>query len=95
ALLMPAGALLASIYTTRQTTATWLVQCTPQDWNRRALAPETGETTARQILEYAAWHLEHHAAFLIAKLDTILGPAPDPQPQACGRACRCESENTH
>ncbi len=95
ALMMPAGALLASIYTTRQTTATWLVQCTPQDWNRRALSPTTGETTARQILEHAAWHLEHHAAFLNAKLDTILGPAPDPQPQACGQGCRCASENTH
>ncbi len=93
ALMMPAGALLASIYTTRQTTATWLVQCSPEDWNRRALCPVAGETTAREILARAAWHLEHHAAFLNAKIELLIGPATEPPVGSCGEGCCCAREN--
>lgn len=88
-LLMPAGALVASVYTTRQTTATWLVQLAPADWERRGMSPALGEVTARQILVYAAWHIEHHAAFLNAKLADMLGPAPEPTAGGCGGGCTC------
>lgn len=88
-LLMPAGALLASVYTTRQTTATWLVQLSPDDWDRRALTPVNGEATTRAIVAYACWHLEHHASYLGAKLDTLLGPAPDRPAGGCGAGCGC------
>ena len=95
-LMMPVGALVASVYTTRQTTATWLVQLVPEDWERRCMTPSLGETTLRQLLAYAAWHLEHHAAFLSAKLAEILGPADDQPVRSgggCGGGCTCSHQD--
>jgi hypothetical protein len=96
ALLMPAGACLAVLHTLRQTMATVLVQLNPVDWQRRAMNPFLGETTFRTMVAYATWHLEHHAAFLRAKLDAILGPAPDtPSVPAggCGPGCACVDDS--
>ncbi|USN99076.1 MAG: DinB family protein [Phycisphaeraceae bacterium] len=93
-LLMPAGALLASIYTTRQANATWLVQLGPDDWTRRAMTPVMGEADAHRLLVYAAWHLEHHGAYLNAKIVDMLGPAPEaPAHGGCGSGCCCSHDH--
>ena len=36
------------------------------------------------MMNYLTWHLEHHAAYLRAKLDAMLGPAPEPEPAPAG-----------
>ena len=92
AALLPAGACLAVIYTLRQTNAVMLVQLNEEDWDRRAMNPYMGDSTLLDMLVYQAWHLEHHAAYLRAKLDAMLGPAPEPDPNAqagCGAGCSC------
>lgn len=91
ALLMPAGALVAASHTLRQTLATVLVQLTGGDWERRALHPHRGEMTLRGLVAYACWHFEHHAVYLNAKLDALLGPVSGAEAsgQGCGAGCSC------
>ena len=96
-LLMPVGAIVAAIHTIRQTLATVLVQLQPEDWQRRAMTPYQGEVTFLEILRYATFHIEHHAAFMNAKVNAILGPAEDSTVNSgsggCGEGCSCVKEN--
>lgn len=65
---------VAVVHTLRQFTAQWLANITEDQLARRAMHPEKGEITVRDMLVYSTWHLEHHARFLRAKLDKMLGP---------------------
>jgi hypothetical protein len=90
-LLMPTGALVATIHTLRQTLATVLVQLDDEDWERRAMNPFLGEVSLLDMVRHACWHLEHHAAYLNAKVTRLLGPAmgADSKWGGCGEGCAC------
>jgi uncharacterized damage-inducible protein DinB len=85
------GGPLAVVHTLRQWTGQWLLSLPEAAWSRKILHPERGEMTLKQILEYATWHLEHHAVFLARKVEKMLGPAPAPTEEAgsCGSGCGC------
>tara|TARA_E500000318_G_scaffold44359_1_gene41952 strand:+ start:237 stop:881 length:645 start_codon:yes stop_codon:yes gene_type:complete len=95
ALLMPSGACVATVHTLRQTLASMLVQLSPEDWERKAMTPYQGEVTLLDIVRYVTWHLEHHAAFLNAKVNLVLGPAAegDTSFEGCGEGCACASQS--
>lgn len=71
----PIAAFVATIHTLRLWIAPWLRSLSPADLQRTALHPVRGPQTVRSVLNYATWHLEHHAWFLRAKLDRL---APKP-----------------
>jgi len=88
----PVAGFVAVIHTTRLFMGQFLATLTDEQLARTGLHPHDGPTSVRDILNYAAWHLEHHAFFLNAKLDFMLGSA---QPDAggpsrgCGPGCGC------
>lgn len=71
----PVAAFVAVIHTLRLWHSEWLLTLGRDDWSRVALHPERGEQSVRTIMDYAAWHLEHHAWYLSRKLALMLGPA--------------------
>lgn len=96
-LLMPTGALVATLHTLRQTLATVLVQLSEDDWERKAMNPYLGEVTMLQMLRYVSWHLEHHAAFMNAKVNLVLGPREETAGEqwgGCGEGCACASKGS-
>ena len=54
-----------------------------------AFDPVRGEQTTRVVLTYDTWHLEHHAWYLNAKVERLLGPAVEPGKRAGGKGCGC------
>lgn len=64
----PVAGFLAVIAATRNWCGEWLGNLEPIAFDRGALHPERGEITMRTVLDYATWHLEHHAYFLAGKL---------------------------
>ena len=94
-LLMPCGACVAMLHTMRQTMATVLVQLNDEDWDRRAMNPYLGEVALLEMVRYVTWHLEHHAAYLNAKVTLVLGPAKVGEETfaGCGEDCACASQN--
>lgn len=81
----PAGTVagyVAVIHTLRQFNAQWLANLTEDQLNRRAMHPEKGELSVRDMIAFSTWHLEHHARFLRAKLDKMLGPEVRTKPAA-------------
>jgi hypothetical protein len=84
----PVAGFIAVIHTLRRWTAEWLATLTPEQMNRKMMHSENGPMTVRRVLEYAAWHLEHHAAYLNAKICKMLGEAPE---GGCcgGSGCGC------
>lgn len=92
-LLMPSGACVATLHTLRQTMATVLVQLAESDWDRLAMNPYLGEVSLLAMLRYLTWHLEHHAAYLNAKVTAVLGPASEAEQSfgGCGEGCGCVS----
>ena len=63
-------------------------------WARQGLHPINGPMSAREIANYNCYHLEHHAWYLNAKIEKLLGPAPIPEPcgdGGCGKSgCGCK-----
>jgi hypothetical protein len=90
----PIGGYVAVLHTLRRWTSEWLMSLSEEDMARKAMHPERGPQSIRTILSYAAWHLEHHAAYLNAKVCRMLG-APQEAPRAksgaggCGPGCGC------
>lgn len=68
------GAFIGTIFTLRKWTAEWLRSLEPSAFSRVGLHTERGEQSLKTILVYDTWHLEHHAAFLNAKVVRFLGP---------------------
>lgn len=89
----PIGGDVAAIHTTRSWVVAMLYQFEDRHWRRKALHPERGPITIRDIADYNCWHLEQHAAYLNAKVFRLLGPAPEPEacsPAGCDRpGCAC------
>jgi len=97
-LLPPMGGDLAIIHTTRSWLVVLLMQLNDLQWNREGMHPTNGPTSVRQIANYHCWHLEHHAYYLNAKVEKLLGPIP-PQSGCCGGnsggGCGCKSNEGH
>ncbi|MDF1809175.1 MAG: DinB family protein [Phycisphaerales bacterium] len=93
-LLPPMGGDLAMIHTSRAWLVALLMQLDDEQWNREGLHPTNGPMSARTIANYHCWHLEHHAWYLNAKIEKLVGPMPEPEPcsdQGCGKAsCGCK-----
>ncbi len=93
-LLPPMGGDLAMIHTTRNWLCALLMQLEDSHWARQGLHPINGPMSAREIANYNCYHLEHHAWFLNAKIEKLLGPAPIPEPcgdGGCGKSgCGCK-----
>ena len=92
-LLPPMGGAPAMIHTTRNWLCALLMQLNDDQWQRQGLHPTNGPVSTRQIANYHCWHLEHHAWYLNAKIEKLLGPAPMPEPcgdGGCGKSgCGC------
>lgn len=69
----PVGAYVATVHTLRLWTGPWLATLPASDWARQGMHPERGPMSVRTILNYATWHLEHHAWYLNAKVRRLLG----------------------
>ena len=69
----PIGAFLATVHTLRQWTGEWLGTLPPDAFKRIGLHTERGEMSLRLLLEYATWHIEHHAWYLNAKVRKLVG----------------------
>jgi len=99
-LLPPMGGDLAMIHTTRAWLVALLMQLDDAQWNRQGIHPTTGPITVRQIANHHCWHLEHHAWFLNAKVEKLVGPMPEPDPcenhgdvSGCGKSsCACKND---
>lgn len=72
---LPVAGSVAVIHTLRLWCADWLRTLSGGDFARTALHPERGELSVRTILDYATWHLEHHAWFLDRKIERLNAPA--------------------
>lgn len=71
----PAAGFVAVVHTLRQWTGEWLASLDAEAFARTGLHVERGPQSLRLILDYAAWHLEHHAWFLNRKVVKLLGPS--------------------
>lgn len=69
------GAFVAVVHTLRQWTSLWLTAQGPAAWTRSGMHPEKGQLSLRDIVVTNTWHLEHHAKYLNAKVQLMLGPA--------------------
>ncbi len=86
----PVGAFVASMYTSRQWVGEWLGALQPRVWDLAVLHPEWGSVTLRDLVVLSAWHLEHHAWYLNAKIVRLLGEREACEPSACANpACAC------
>lgn len=101
AVLAPMGVLAATIYTARQWMAATFYQLDEPAWARTAMHPRRGPMTVREMAAHMVWHLEHHLAFLNAKVESMLGPRPAddeacghdaPPVGGCGAGCGCVGE---
>ena len=88
------GAFVAIIHTLRQWTALWAASLSEQDLKRTGMHPTKGPQSIRDILALYTWHLEHHAAYVNAKIERFLGePTADDVSApggSCGAGCGCK-----
>ncbi len=91
----PVAGFVATVHTLRRWQSELLMSLTEQQWHRTAMHPEQGELSLGWLVAYAAWHFEHHARFLRAKVEHMLGPRPpaeeDPQVEGAAQGC-CQGE---
>lgn len=87
----PVAGSVALIHTLRRWSLDWLFDLDGPARARTALHPERGELDVPAMLALTTWHLEHHAAYLNAKIAHLAGPAqPAAQPAGgCGPSCAC------
>lgn len=83
------GGCVALIHTVRQWTGQWLGTLSEKQWVREALHPERGPVSIRTMTAIMTWHLEHHARYLRAKLDVLVGPEEKDAEGGCGHGCGC------
>lgn len=91
----PVGAFIALIHTLRRVAASWLATLDEAGWARRGLHQQLGPLSIRDLADMNTWHLEHHARFLNAKIERLLGPAAEVAPVsgACGPSCGCHGRD--
>lgn len=88
----PIGGDVGAVHTTRCWLVAMLAQLEESHWSREAMHPEQGPVSVRDIAADTCWHLEHHAAYLNAKVARMLGapPEPDRSSRGCDRpGCGC------
>ncbi len=93
----PVAGSVALVHTLRRWAIDWLADLTDAQFDRVAMHPERGELTARGILAYDVWHLEHHAAICNRKIARIAGPMRAPKKEesaGCGPSCGCKGAET-
>ncbi len=78
------GAFVAVMYTMREWMGIWLAGVDAGAWERKAMHPEHGEMTLRDLVSYMVFHLERHAWFLNRKVEKFLGPMPEQE--CCGES---------
>lgn len=91
----PPGAMAATIHTIRQMTGATLYQVDDTEWARAGVHPVAGAVSLKDLVAMHAWHLEHHGAYLNAKVERLLGPRPPEEacvPGGCGQGCACVGE---
>lgn len=69
----PIAGFVSVIHLMRTWTGQWLLTLRPDQFERKGLHPIRGEQTVRRVLDYATWHLEHHAWYLRAKVEKMAG----------------------
>lgn len=94
----PLGGMAATVHAIRMTMGATLYQLDNAQWQRRAMHPERGPMTVRDLVEVATWHIEHHAVYLNAKVFRFLG-VPEQvdcdtamKQGGCGAGCGCKAE---
>lgn len=85
----PVAGFVAAIHTMRRWTAELLMSLTAEQWERKAMHPESGEMTVRRMVELITSHLEHHNDFLRRKIDKMLGAREEAPAGSCGSGCCC------
>ncbi|MCG3124873.1 MAG: hypothetical protein GIKADHBN_03378 [Phycisphaerales bacterium] len=89
----PLAGFVAVIHTLRRWMSEWLMTLSADQWKRVAMHPQRGELSVRTLVEYDTWHLEHHAWYLNAKVEKMLGvdmaAALDEPAGGCGSGCGC------
>ncbi len=91
----PLAGFVAVIHTLRRWMSEWLLTLTPEQWERAAMHPQKGELTVRRMVAGDVWHMEHHAWFLNAKVEKMLGVDMGEDPLmggGCGSGCGCKGE---
>lgn len=87
------GAFVAAIHVLRQWSGMWIASLSDAQLARTGMHPSRGPQSVRDIAVYYAWHLEHHAAFVNAKVERFLGPREQAVQAAgscgCGSGCGC------
>jgi len=90
------GGHVAVVHTLRQWMGEWLGQMPMSAWNRRGLHELNGPMTLADLVVYATWHIEHHSAYLRAKVLLLLGPESEASScesakmvGGCGPGCGC------
>lgn len=87
------GAFVAAIHVLRQWSGMWLASLSDAQLARTGMHPSRGPQSVRDIAIYYAWHLEHHAAYVNAKVERFLGPVQAVAEPAgscgCGSGCGC------
>ncbi len=68
----PIAGSVAAIHTLRLWTRDWLATLPEPVRDRTCLHPETGSLSVADLVARTTAHLEHHAAFLQAKLDRLI-----------------------
>lgn len=84
---------VATIHTLRQWTGEWLEDLAPDQWERRLMHPWFGAMNLKELVALQVWHLEHHARFLSAKVDQLLGPAEVDEAGGSGVCCQDQSSS--
>ena len=87
------GALVAAIHVLRQWGGIWVAGLPDEQLARTGMHPTHGPQSVRDILVYYTWHLEHHAAYINAKIERFLGeetPEEHDHAGGCGSgSCGC------
>lgn len=84
------GGAIAFLHTTRQWMGQWLASLSETQWQRKAMHPQRGPQTVKDMVAVMTWHLEHHAIYLNAKVEKMLGPDAGEPSGGCGSGCGCK-----
>ena len=88
----PVAGFVAAIHTMRRWTAELLMSLSEEQWERKAMHPDLGELSVRQLVEMVTKHLEHHNEFLQKKIDKMLGAAEKAGGGSGSGCCCCKGD---
>ena len=79
---------VATIHTLRQWTGEWLQNLNADQWERKLMHPWFGAMNLKGLVALQVWHLEHHARYLSAKVEQLLGPVEADETANSAACCR-------